>query len=131
MHFGEYLVQQKILSAHQVLKALGEQRRRRHYIPLLLVELGALPDYRALDLCTKADQKNTDFLEVLLNEGVVSQQQCEQIHATWMRSGPPLGRLLVDLGLMDEATREEALEKFEAVKKLLQQTKVLQQNVSS
>lgn len=118
MHFGDYLVQRKILSAHQILKALAEQRRRRKFLPLLLVELGALEDHRALHFCSQADQSNEDFLDVLLHEGFVSQEQCELIRNTWMRSGPPLGRLLVELGFMDEGTREEVLEDFEAEKSL-------------
>lgn len=114
MHFGEYLVKQKILSAHQVLKALAEQSRRRHSIPLLLVEQGSLTDYVALKFCTQADQNYEDFLEVLLREGYISQQQCTQLRTTWMRSGPPLGLLLVEMGLIDESTRREALAEFEA-----------------
>ena len=109
-------MQQKILSAHQILKALQEQRRRRRFIPLLLVELGAMPDYQALRLCTIADLNYEDFLEVLLRERFVSQQQCTQIRTTWMRSGPPLGRLLVEMKLIDEETRTTALEDFEAAK---------------
>lgn len=116
MHFGEYLVQEKILSAHQILKALDEQRRRRHFIPLLLVELGAMPDYQALKLCTQADMNYEDFLEVLLREGIVSQQQCTQIRTRWMKSGPPLGRLLVEMGLINEATLLTALDEFETAR---------------
>jgi len=118
MHFGEYLVQQKILSAHQILKALAEQSRRREFLPLLLVEMGALPDYRALRYCTQADGNHEDFLKILLHEGFISQQQFTLIYNSWMRSGPPLGRLLVDMGFLDESTRAEALETFEAGKAL-------------
>ena len=114
MHFGEYLVQQKFLSAHQILKALAEQRRRRKFIPLLLVESGAMPDYQALKLCTVADQNCEDFLDVLRREGCISSQQFTQIRIAWMGSGPPLGRLLVELGFMNEETRVAALEEFEA-----------------
>ncbi len=113
MHFGEFLVKQKILSPLHVLKALAEQSRRRQSIPLLLVEQGSLADYEALKFCTQADQSNEDFLEVLLREGYISQQQCTQIRKTWMRSGPPLGLLLVELGMIDETTRQEALAEFE------------------
>lgn len=118
MHFGEFLVQQKVMSAHQILKALAEQRRRRKFIPLLLVELGAMEDYRALHYCSLADSQYEDFLEVLLRENIVSQEQCDQIRAAWMKSGPPLGRLLVELGFMDEDTRAAVLEEFEAEKAL-------------
>jgi len=118
MHFGEYLVQQKALSAHQVLKALAEQRRRRRFIPLLLVELGAMPDYQVLRFCTQADLNHEDFLEVLVREGYISSQQCVQIRLAWMRSGPPLGSLLVEMGFMNEETREEMLGDFEAEKQL-------------
>jgi len=118
MHFGEYLVQQKILSPHQILKALDKQRRRRIFIPLQLVELGAMPDYQALRLCTQADLNHEEFLDVLLNEGLVSQQQCTQIRIAWMRSGPPLGSLLVEMGLINEEIRAVVLEEFEAQKSL-------------
>lgn len=117
MHFGEFLVHKHILSAHQVLKALQEQRRRRHFIPLLLVELGALPDYCALKFCTEADQNGEDFLEIIMREGIISQQQCTQIRTTWRRSGPPLGQMLVELGLINEATLIAALEEYEAYRK--------------
>ena len=120
MHFGEYLVKQKILSPHQILKALDEQRRRRHFIPLLLVEQGALPDYQALKFCTEADENYEDFVDVLLHEGIVSEEQCKLIRTAWMRSGPPLGRLLVELGLIDEATRAEALSEYELSKSLVE-----------
>lgn len=118
MYFGEYLVQQKILSPHQILKALDKQRSRRIFIPLQLVELGAMPDYQALHLCTQADLNHEDFLDVLLNEGLISQQQCTQIRITWMRSGPPLGSLLVEMGLMNEEIRAVVLEEFEAKRSL-------------
>ncbi len=120
MHFGEYLVQQNILSAHQILKALAEQRRRRKFIPLLLVELGALADYRALHYCSVAEQDYVGFLEVLLREEFISEKQCAQIQEAWMRSGPPLGRLLVEMGFIDEQIREEVLEEFEAEKSLME-----------
>lgn len=120
MHFGEYLVQQKILSAHQILKALAEQGKRREFIPLLLVEMGALEDYRALRFCTIAQKESTDVLEVLVREKFINEEQCDQIRLAWARSGPPLGRLLVELGFMDEETLVEALEEFEAEKQLEQ-----------
>ena len=120
MHFGEYLVQQKILSAHQILKALGEQRKQRKFIPLLLVELGAMPDFQALKFCTMADRNFEDFVEVLLREGCISEEQCTQIRHAWMSSGPPLGRVLVELGFMNEETRKEVLGDFEAEKELEQ-----------
>ncbi len=116
MHFGEFLVQQKILSAHQILKALDVQRRQRHYIPLLMVEQGALPDYRALRMCTQADEHYEDFLEVLVREGLVNQQQSDMIRSAWIRSGPPIGRLLVELGYINEQVLEESLEEFDATK---------------
>ncbi|NOZ41250.1 MAG: hypothetical protein GXP24_13640 [Planctomycetes bacterium] len=118
MHFGEFLVQQKVLSAHQILKALAEQSNRREFIPLLLVELGALDDYRALRYFTIADQNHSGFLEVLVNEQFISEKQHTQIHDAWQRSGPPLGRLLVEMGFIDEATCAESLEEFEAEKAL-------------
>ncbi len=118
MHFGEYLVQRKILSSRQILKGLAEQRRQRKFIPLLLVELGALEDHRALHYCAIADQNHAGFLDVLLREGFISEQQCSRIHDTWMHSGPPLGTLLVELGLIDEGTCAEMLEEFEAEKAL-------------
>lgn len=118
MHFGEYLVQRKVLSAHQILKGLAEQSRQRKFIPLLLVELGALADHRALHYCATAGQNHTGFLEVLLREGLISEKQCSQIHDTWMSSGPPLGHLLVEMGLVDAETCAEMLEDFEAEKAL-------------
>jgi hypothetical protein len=118
MHFGEYLVQQNILSAHQVLKGLAEQRRRRKFVPLLLVEMGALADYRALRYCSIAEQSHSGFLEVLVSKGYISEGQSAQMHDSWMRSGPPLGQLLVELGFMDEQTCTEVLEEFEAEKSL-------------
>jgi len=116
MYFGEFLVQQKVLSAHQILKALDEQRKRRHYIPLLMVDQGALPDHRVLRMCTQADEHHEDFLDVLVHEGLLNEQQSKRIRAAWIRSGPPIGRLLVDLGSMNEETLRESLEEFEASK---------------
>ena len=117
MHFGEWLVKNRIVSAHQILKGLDQQRKQRHFIPLLLVEQGSLPDYQALRYCTQADQNYEDFLEVLLGEGMISQEQCALIRAAWVRSGPPLGKLLVKLGFLSEDALLEALEEFEAAKR--------------
>ncbi len=118
MQFGEYLVQNRILSAHQILKALAEQRRRRTFIPLLLVDLGGLADYRALHYYNVAEKNSEDFLEVLLREGFISEEQCVQIRTAWMRSGPPLGKLLVELGFMNEESRAAVLEEYEVLKSL-------------
>lgn len=118
MHFGDFLVQQKVLSAHQVLRALAEQRRRRQFIPLLLVELEILPDYQALHYCSKADVTGSDFLDVMVHEGLISDEQRLLIHDRWMCSGPPLGILLVEMGLMDAQTRQELLDEFEAEREL-------------
>ncbi len=111
-------MQQKILSAHQILKALAKQRQRRKFVPLLLVEMGALADYRALHYSSIAEQSHSGFLEILVNEGFISAQQSSQIRAAWMNSGPPLGSLLVEMGFVDELTCAEALEAFEAEKAL-------------
>ena len=118
MHFGEFLVQKKILSAHQVLKALAEQRRRRRFLPLLLVEQNSLEDYRALRYYAQAEQSSEAFLEVLVEEKLISKEQCSRIRSTWTRSGPPLGSLLVEMGFMDESTRVELLDSFEAERAL-------------
>jgi hypothetical protein len=119
IHLGEYLVKRKVLSAIHLLKALAEQRKRRKYLPLLLVELGALADHRALRYCSLADQKGKDFLEVLRCEGVISKAQCQQIRLTWMQSGPPIGQLLVEMGFLNRETLEMVLEEFEAEKALM------------
>ena len=116
MHFGEYLVQKKVLSAHQILKTLAEQNRRRKYIPLLLADQGSLPDYRVLRLCSQADNNRKDFLEVLLSEKIVTSEQCKKIRRSWIQSGPPLGRLLVEMGWIDGKTCVDMLENFEARK---------------
>jgi len=112
-------VKQKVLSAHQILKGLAAQRKRRQYIPLLLVDQGALPDYRALRMCTQAEDNHEDFLEVLMHKQFINAEQCKMIRATWMRSGPPLGQILVELGLMNEETLADVLEEFEEEKALL------------
>jgi hypothetical protein len=118
MHFGEFLVHRKVLSAHQILKGLAEQRKRRQYIPLLLVEQGSLPDYRALRMCSKAEESRDDFLEVLVEEQFITAEQGEQIRSVWMRSGPPLGQILVELGFMNEETLAATLKEFEEEKAL-------------
>ena len=118
MHFGDYLVSRKVLSAHQVLKALAEQNRQRKFLPLLLVEMGAMEDYRVLNFCRRAQERNEDFLDVLLDERFISKSQYRELHNTWMKSGPPLGKILVTLGFMDDATKQELLEEFEAEKSL-------------
>jgi len=120
MHFGEFLVQQKVLSAHQVLKGLAAQHARRSFIPLLLVDMGAIADYRALRYCTLADQNQGEFLDVLLTEKVISKQQYDQIRTAWMHSGPPLGLLLVELGFMNQDTLAITLEEFEREKDFLE-----------
>ena len=118
MHFGEFLVQEKILSAHQILKALEEQRRRRRFIPMLLVEQGVMEDYRALNLCARSDERHEDFLDTLCDEGVISAEQSFIIKEAWANSGPQLGQMLVEMGFIDEQTRDDALRKFEATKAL-------------
>lgn len=116
MHFGEYLVQRRVLSAHQILKALAEQNRRRKFVPLLLADQGAMPDYRVLHLWTQADDRHEDFLEVMKGERFVSPEQCKLIRRSWMRSGPPLGRLLIELGCIDSKKCVDMLKEFEFLK---------------
>ena len=111
-------MQKKVLSAHQVLKALAEQRRRRIFVPLLLVELDSMEDYRALRYYSQADHSSEAFLDVLVEEKVISKEQCARIRSTWIKSGPPLGRLLVEMGFIDEGTRVEMLDAFEAERAL-------------
>lgn len=118
MHFGEFLVQRKVLSAHQILKALAEQRRRRWFIPLLLVDQGALEDYRSLHYYAQAGHSSEAYLEILFQEKMISREQLDRIRTTWIQSGPPLGDLLVELGFIDECTRDEMLDEFEAEKAL-------------
>lgn len=116
MHFGEYLVQRRVLSAHQILKALAEQNRRRKFVPLLLADQGAMPDYRVLSLWSQADDRHEDFLEVLMAEKFVSLEQSKMIRRSWMRSGPPLGRLLIELGCIDGKKCVDLLKAFEILK---------------
>jgi len=116
MHFGEYLVRENILSAHQILKALDEQRKRRKFIPLLLVELGMMDDHRALKLCTISNEEHKDVLDIMREEGIISQQQSNRIRIARDKSGPPLGQLLVEMGFIDEQTCYENLKLYEAQK---------------
>ena len=86
--------------------------------PLLLVEQNSLEDYRALRYYAMAEQSSEAFLEVLVEERLISKEQSSRIRSSWTRSGPPLGSLLVELGFMDEATRVEMLDAFEAERAL-------------
>lgn len=124
MHFGEYLVQRRVLSAHQILKALAEQNRRRKFVPLLLADQGVIPDYRVLKLWTQADDHHEDFLEILKGERFVSPEQYKLIRRSWMRSGPPLGRLLIELGWIEGKKCADMLKAFEILKAQEEQIEV-------
>lgn len=109
MRFGEFLVHSNTVSEQAVLRALGEQQRRRPYIPQLMVEAKCLSGGQALRLCRLADDRQMEFLEVVKQEGLVTQEQADRIYETWRRSTPKVGEILVEMGVISRATLEEKL----------------------
>lgn len=114
VRFGEYLVLVGDATAAQVLVALGEQRRRRPFLPELMVRLGFMSDTDVLRLYRVAEERGQEFIATLHEEGKLSRSQALQIDSNWRASGPPIGVIMTELGMISNETREQRLREFAA-----------------
>jgi hypothetical protein len=112
MKFGEYLVHFGLVSRNDVLRTLEEQNRRRTFIPRMLVDRGILSAEDALKYWDDAIEQPEDYLVNMVISGHITHQQGAEVRNAWRRSAPPIDILLVQLEILTEEGRCQALAQF-------------------
>lgn len=114
MRFGRFLIEAGVLQPEQVADALLEQQRRRRPLWSLAMEQGASAE-AVLDTAAQADERGQAFLQAAIETALLTQEQADAVHKAWQKSCPPIGKLAVELGMLEESDRQrlfnECLEK--------------------
>lgn len=114
MRFGKFLTTRGILSAAQVLAALGEQSRRRRFLPQFLAESGVVSADYALEYETAGSCADSELLADTYRQGLLTARQYNAIEMTWKASAPPLGEILVEQGFLSSERLQELLLEYHA-----------------
>lgn len=109
MKFGEYLVENGLIDMEQLDAALEEQQRRRGHLPRLLIEQGLMSDESIVLAMERAKCADLSLLEVAEQRGDITAEQRVEIEQRHRESGPRLGELMVEMGMIDNETRIRSL----------------------
>lgn len=93
----------------QLQAALEEQVRRRCHLPRLLIEEGLMSDESIVLALEQAKFADIGLLESAERRGDITTEQRVEIEQRHRQTGPRLGELLVELGMIDNETRIRSL----------------------
>src|SRR5438874_7820143 len=107
---GDLLIQQRLVTAAQLMRALERQRLQGGRVTLgqILVSQEILTQ-RQLDAVLDSSGKRLRLGDVLLRHGTISREQLEHALAKQRKTRRPLGAVLIELGYVDDAGVRQAL----------------------
>ncbi len=114
MRFGKFLTGRDLVSAADVLSALGEQSRRRAFLPLMLAEAGFISADFALTSTSSYLRNDEELLVDSFRRGLLSARDYQNLEREWQASAPPLGEILVERGLLTRLQLNACLKEFQA-----------------
>lgn len=107
--FGEFLVQQNLVSTAQVLEALMTQIREMPTYAEVCYEKGLISDDILLRILASQQRHGQDFRSAAEDAGVWNEGVADRISKFLRAKHRPIGQILVDLGYMTLETLTTAL----------------------
>jgi len=127
---GQILVQEGLLTEKQLQRALAEQTRQAHYLPLgeMCIHL-KLIGKAELQKVLRKHRSHIFIGDLLVNLGLLNQEDLLQILEFQQIDGKRLGRLLIEHGMITETNLLNALSLQLGIPKLLPSPGIVQPSV--
>ena len=115
-HFGLFLVKQGLASSQHIVKALDTQRERQMPIGKIALEYGLLDMKQVFEILNRqADEINVKFCAIALDLGYLDKQQVLFLLAIQKSRRPPIGEILVEMGVISPEQLAASLDEFKKV----------------
>lgn len=112
LFFGEYLIQQGLISEEDMLQALAEQKRLTPSFEKKAIELGLLNMKQVFAILTRQASSDLSFAEIAAREQFLEQSQVDFIERALQEQRLGVGEVLVQLGRLEMPVMEEQLGRF-------------------
>ena len=115
-HFGLFLVKKGLASSQHIVKALDTQRERQMPIGKIALEYGLLDMKQVFEILNRqADEINVKFCAIALDLGYLDKQQVLFLLAIQKSRRPPIGEILVEMGVISPEQLAASLDEFKKV----------------
>jgi hypothetical protein len=111
-YFGEFLVQQKIISEDQLLMTLVEQVKSTPSLVEIAFENHFFPSSQLLSVLRLQHQENISFIGAAQKLNLWSEELAHKAHEVTSAKRAPLGELLVSRGLLKVEQLSKFLDEF-------------------
>ncbi len=113
--FGQFLVNNDIISDTVLLQALVEQNKRQETIERIAVAKRILSVKQMLATLNRQADSCDSFTAVALRMGYLTDDEVDVLVELQQQSRPMLGEILVEMGALDRKTLEIMLDKFHSL----------------
>jgi hypothetical protein len=115
-HFGLFLVKKGLASSQHIVKALDTQRGRQMPIGRIALEYGLLDMKQIFEILNlQADATHVKFCAIALDLRYLDKQQVNFLLAIQRSRRPPIGEILVEMGVISPEQLAVSLAEFEKV----------------
>lgn len=112
LFFGEYLINRDRVGEEQVLEALEEQRRRTPAFEKMALRLSLLNMKDVFQILTAQAATDLSFPELAVRDGYLTADQAVFVLENIDRERPPLGDVMVELGMIGRRDMDAELERY-------------------
>ena len=113
--FGHFLVDRDLVPQTALVRALGIQQTRQTPLGQLAIQHGFLDVAQVFEILgAEAEEPQKLFGEIARELGHLTSGQIERLIELQKASRPPVGEILVELGILDADDLEALLEEFHA-----------------
>lgn len=125
LFFGEYLIQQGLITEEDMLEALAEQTRRTPSFEKLALEYGLLNMKQVFDILTRQAATDLSFAQVAQREGYLHPDEIQIVETGLQEQRLGIGEVLVGMGKLELEQMHAQLARFHEEMEQFRQLEVL------
>jgi hypothetical protein len=118
MFFGKYLLDQKIITASQLIEGMAYQFESQPSLIRLLSSSNYLSDEKIIDLIGKTILNHKSLVETLTDKKILQDEKIAELLGERSLKGLGLGQSLINLGYLKITDLDAALKKYISIDKL-------------
>ncbi len=125
MYFGDFLIEEKVISSEQLVEALCLQVENMPNLLRVIINLKLIKSEEMLEVLKFCSAESKDVFTYLKEKGVLNQTSLDIISNELNKSKIPLGEILLGLKIISSSELEKHLSKFKEKNIELQQAEKL------
>ena len=110
--FGQYLINNDIVTETMVMEALVTQQKRQENIARLAIAKKYLSVKQVLTVFNRLADSSASFTDMAENLGYLTDSEVAMLKQQQQQSRPKIGEVLVEMGVLKPATLDVMLEKY-------------------